>query len=75
MNVVTVVFGILLVSIGFVTLIRKLHDRTLHETLAEVRHARGDVPRAISAFAGVLIPIVSAVASGVAFVALGAMGR
>jgi hypothetical protein len=75
MNVVILVFGVLLVSTGFVTLIRKLHDRTIHETLAELRNARGDAARAISAFAGLFVPIVSAIASGVAFLAVGALGQ
>jgi hypothetical protein len=77
MSLVTLVFGILLVGTGFVTLIRKLHDRSFHEALAVVRNAHGDTVRAIGSFAGMLAPIVSSIAGGIAFVALAvlAFGR
>jgi hypothetical protein len=70
MNVVTLVFGILLVGTGFVTLIRKLHDRSVHEALAVVRNAHGDTGRAVGSFVSLMVPIVSSIAGGVAFVAL-----
>ena len=75
MNFVTLAFGILLIGTGFVTLVRKLHDRTIHESLAQVQFAHGDTAPAVSAFVGVLVPIVSAIASGVAFVVVGVLGR
>ena len=75
MNFVTLAFGILLIGSGFVTLVRKLHDRTIHESLAQVQFAHGDTAPAVSAFVSVLVPIVSAIASGIAFVVVGVLGR
>jgi hypothetical protein len=75
MNFVTVALGILLVGAGFVTLVRKLHDRSIHETLAQLTYARGDIASAVSAFAGLLVPIVSSIATGLAFVAVGMLTR
>jgi hypothetical protein len=75
MNVVTLTFGLLLVIIGFVTLIRKLHDRSMHESLAVLRNAHGDTARAVAAFVTLLVPIVSSIASGIGFVAVGVLGR
>jgi hypothetical protein len=69
-NVVTLVFGILLVGTGFVTLIHKLHDRSFHEALAVVRDAHGDTVQAVASFASMLVPIVSSIAGGVAVMAL-----
>jgi hypothetical protein len=75
MNLVILAFGILLVGIGFVTLVRKLHDRSIHDTLAQLRFARGDTTSAITAFVSLLVPIVSAIASGIAFLAVAVAGR
>jgi hypothetical protein len=75
MNFVTLAFGILLVGTGFVTLVRKLHDRTIHESLAQVQFAHGDTAPAVSAFVSLFVPIVSAIASGIAFLVVGVMGR
>ena len=75
MNFVTLAFGILLIGTGFVTLVRKLHDRTIHESLAQVQFAHGDTAPAVSSFVSVLVPIVSAIASGIAFVVVGVLGR
>jgi hypothetical protein len=69
-NVATLVFGILLVGTGFVTLIHKLHDRSLHEALAVVRDAHGDTVQAVASFASMMVPIVSSIAGGIAFMAL-----
>jgi hypothetical protein len=69
-NVVTLVFGILLVGTGFVTLIRKLHDRSFHEALAVVRDEHGDTVRAIGSVASMMVPIVSSIAGGIAFMVL-----
>ena len=70
MNLVTLVFGILLVATGFVTLIRRLHDRSFHEALAVVRNAHGDTMRAVGSFVSIAVPIVSSIATGIAFVTL-----
>jgi hypothetical protein len=70
MDLVTLVLGILLVGAGFVTLIRKLHDRSVHEALAVVRNAHGDTVQAIASFASMMVPIVSSIAGGIAFVVL-----
>jgi hypothetical protein len=75
MNFVTLALGILLIGTGFVALVRKLHDRTIHESLAQMQFAHGDTAPAVSAFVSVLVPIVSAIASGIAFVVVGVMGR
>ena len=71
MDFATLVFGILLVGTGFVTLIRKLHDRSFHEALAVVRNAHGDTVRAVGSFVSMTVPIVSSIATGIAFLALG----
>jgi hypothetical protein len=75
MNFVTFVFGIVLVGVGFVTLIRKLHDRSVHESLAMVRNAHGDTARAVGSFVSLLVPIVSSIAGGIAVLAIGVLGR
>jgi hypothetical protein len=75
MNFVTVAVGILLVGAGFVTLVRKLHDRSIHEALAQLTYGRRDIASAVSAFAGLLVPIVSSIATGLAFVAVGVLTR
>jgi hypothetical protein len=75
MNFVTLAFGVLLIGTGFVTLVRKVHDRSFHETVALLRSASGDTLSAISAFTRLLVPIVSAIASGIAFLAVGILGR
>ena len=73
MNFVALAVGILLVGAGFVTLIRRLHDRSVQESLVVLNAGRELAP-AISAFAGLLAPIVTAIAGGVAFAALGLIG-
>jgi hypothetical protein len=35
MNIVTLVVGIALIGAGFVTLVRKVHDRTIHQALTQ----------------------------------------
>ena len=74
MNSVTLVFGVMLIGAGFVMLIRRLHDRSVHESLAVLRNARRDPAPAIAAFVGLVVPIVTSIASGIAFVAVGLMG-
>ncbi len=73
MSLATLVFGILLVGIGFVTLVRKLHDRSFHEALAVVRNAHGDTVQAVGSFVTMAVPIVSSIAGGIAVVALGVL--
>jgi hypothetical protein len=75
MDFVVLTFGILLIGTGFVTLIRKLHDRSMHESLAVVRNAHGDTARAVAGFVGLLVPIVSSIATGLAIVAVAAALR
>ena len=75
MDFVVLTFGILLIGTGFVTLIHKLHDRSMHESLAVVRNAHGDTARAIAGFVGLLVPIVSSIATGLAIVAVAAALR
>ncbi len=75
MDLVVLTFGILLIGTGFVTLIHKLHDRSMHESLAVVRNAHGDTGRAVVGFVGLLVPIVSSIATGLAIVAVAAALR
>lgn len=75
MNFVTLAFGLILILGGFVTLVRKVHDRSIQETLAQLKYAHGDTASAISAFVGVLVPIVSSIASGIAFLAVAVLSR
>jgi hypothetical protein len=75
MDFVVLTFGILLIGTGFVTLIHKLHDRSMHESLAVVRNAHGDTARAVAGFIGLLVPIVSSIATGLAIVAVAAALR
>jgi hypothetical protein len=71
MNPALFVLGVLLIGTGFVTLIKQLHDRTLHESLVEFRGSRSGAGRKATAFLGLLAPIVTSIAAGVAFVAVG----
>ena len=75
MDFVVLTFGILLIGTGFVTLIHRLHDRSMHESLAVVRNAHGDTARAVAGFVGLLVPIVSSIATGLAIVAVAAALR
>jgi hypothetical protein len=75
MNLLILAFGLLLVVGGFVTLVRRVHDRSIHESLAVVKFAHGDTAPAVSAFVGLLVPIVSSIASGIAFLVVALMGR
>jgi hypothetical protein len=73
MNAIILVFGVLLVATGFVTLVRKVHDRSLQESLALVRHARGGAAPAVAAFAGLLAPVVSSIAAGIVMLVIGVL--
>jgi hypothetical protein len=75
MDFVVLTFGILLIGTGFVTLIHKLHDRSMQESLLVLRNAHGDTARAVAAFVGLLVPIVSSIATGLAIVAVAAALR
>jgi hypothetical protein len=70
MNIISLVLGILFVGAGFVVLIHKLHDRSVHEALALIREAHGDLVPAIGSFVGLAMPIVSPIAGGIALMAL-----
>jgi hypothetical protein len=75
MSVVTLVSGILLVGIGFVVLIHKLHDRSVHDALAVVREAHGDLGRAVAPLVGLMVPIVSSIGGGLALLALAVLAH
>jgi len=75
MNLVIFVFGVLLIGSGFVILIKRLHDRSVHETVAWLKAPGGDTARAVTAFVSLLVPIVTSIATGLAFVAAGVLGR
>jgi hypothetical protein len=75
MNLVTLVSGILLVGIGVVVLIHKLHDRSVHDALAVVREAHGDLVRACAPLVGLMVPIVSSIAGGLALLALAVLAQ
>jgi hypothetical protein len=66
--------GLLFIGAGFVTLVWRLHDRSIHEAIAVLRNSSHNVGSSISAFVGVLAPTVTAIAIGVAFVRVAAMG-
>jgi hypothetical protein len=74
MNFITAALGIVLIATGFVTLVHKLHDRSIHETLDRVKFPHGDVAAGVSAFVGLLVPIVSSIAGGIAFLLVGLLG-
>jgi hypothetical protein len=67
------VLGVLSIGVGFVTLVRRLHDRSMHETLAVLRSSGPNVGPSVTAFVGLLAPIVTSIAGGVAFVTIAAM--
>jgi hypothetical protein len=75
MNPVTLVLGLFLIGTGFVTLIWRLHDRSVHEAVALLRHTGGNAGRGVTGFVGLLVPIVTSIAAGLAFVAVGVLGR
>jgi uncharacterized membrane protein HdeD (DUF308 family) len=75
MNVVTLVFGLTLIGAGFVTLVRRLHDRSMQESILVLKNPLGHAASAITGFTAVLAPIVSAIAGGLAFVAVGLLSR
>jgi hypothetical protein len=75
MSFLVVAFGILFIGAGFVTLIHKLHDRSMQESLLMLRTAHGDIGRAVAGFATVLAPIVSSIATGVAILAVAVLLR
>jgi hypothetical protein len=68
-----VTFGLVLIAAGFVTLIRRLHDRSMQESILVLNNPIQSASSAVTAFAAVLAPIVSAFAGGIAFVAIGLM--
>lgn len=74
MNVLTLVFGVLLILGGFVTLVRKVHDRSFQETVALLKYGH-DKPPAISAFVALIVPIVSAISGGIGFLVFAALRR
>jgi hypothetical protein len=41
MTIFTLVFGIALIGTGFVVLVRKVHDRTIHQALTQARSRLG----------------------------------
>jgi hypothetical protein len=74
MNVLTLFFGVSLILFGFVAMVRKVHDRSFQENAALLKYSRDKAP-VISAFVALLVPIVSAISGGIAFLVLGVMGR
>ena len=75
MTFVTLAFGLILILGGFVILVRKVHDRSMHETFAQLTYAHGATAPALSAFVSLLVPIVSSIASGLAFLAVAVLSR
>jgi hypothetical protein len=75
MNPVTLVLGFVLILSGFVIFARRLHDRSMHESIAWLKAPGGDTGRAVSAFAGLVVPILASITAGVAVVAVGLLGR
>jgi hypothetical protein len=75
MTLVAFLFGILLVGAGFVRLVWKLHDRSMHESLALLTAARGNAGQAVAALVSLIVPVVSSIAAGLAFVTVGLLSR
>jgi hypothetical protein len=75
MSFIVLTFGILFIGTGFVTLIHKLHDRSMQESLVVLRNAHGDTGRAVAGFVSLLVPIVSSIATGVAILAVAVLLR
>jgi hypothetical protein len=75
MTTLGLLLGTLLVGTGFVTFVWKLHDRSMHESLALFRNRRGGVGTALIGFVSLIVPIVSSIATGLAFVAAGVLSR
>jgi len=74
MNPVMFVLGVLSIGVGFVTLVRRLHDRSMHESLAVLRNSGRNVSPSATAFVGLLAPIVTSIVVGVVFVRIAAIG-
>ena len=75
MTVVALLLGTLLVGTGFVRLVWKLHDRSMHESLALLTGAHGHAGQAVAALVSVIVPVVSSIVVGLAFVTVGLLGR
>jgi len=75
MNPVTFVLGVVMTGAAFVMFIRRLHDRSMHDAVAIMRATKRDRGQAVVGFASLLAPAVSALAVGLAFVAIGVAGR
>lgn len=73
MNPVTFVVGLLLIGTGFVVMVRRLHDRSMHEALAVLGNARGNLGRAMSGLVGLAVPIVTSISVGLALVVVAAL--
>ena len=74
MNPVMFVLGVLSIGVGFVAFVRLLHDRSMHESLAVVRNSGRNVGPSVTAFVGLLAPIVTSIVVGVVFVRIAAIG-
>jgi uncharacterized membrane protein YhaH (DUF805 family) len=75
MSPVTFVLGFLLILSGFVILARRLHDRSMHESIAWLKAPGGNTGRAVSAFVGLVVPILASITTGIVFVAVGVLVR
>jgi hypothetical protein len=75
MSMVALPFGILFIGTGFVRLVWKLHDRSMHESLTLLTAARSRAGQAVAEFANVLMPIMLSISVGLALVIVGLLGR
>jgi uncharacterized membrane protein YhaH (DUF805 family) len=75
MNPVTFVLGFLMILSGFVILARRLHDRSMHESIAWLKAPGGNTGGAVSAFVGLVVPILASITAGIAVVAVGVFVR
>jgi hypothetical protein len=73
MSFLVLAFGILLIGIGFVTLIHKLHDHSMQESLVVLRSAHGNTGPAVAGVVSLLVPIVSTIATGLAILSVAAL--
>ena len=72
MSVMALAFGTLLIGIGVVTLVHRLHDRSMQESLVVLSSAHGNTGRAVAGFVSLLAPIVSSIATGLAILSVAA---
>ncbi|HET9359781.1 MAG TPA: hypothetical protein VFO58_08525 [Vicinamibacterales bacterium] len=75
MSPVTFLLGFLMILSGFVILARRLHDRSMHESIAWLKAPGGNTGGAVSTFVGLVVPILASITAGTGVVAVGVLVR